>query len=90
MTARDSLPCNWRIGGLHGTTELPETTELPDLSISDEKLCFIIAKAREFDVKDVVTDAGDSSNPSDDMNRAVLEATRTIRWWRNSPRSSVP
>jgi hypothetical protein len=73
MTARDSLPCNWRIGGLHGTTELPETTELPDLSISDEKLCFIIAKAREFDVKDVVTDPGDSSNPSDDMNRAVQE-----------------
>jgi hypothetical protein len=73
MTARDSLPCNWRIGGLHGTTELPATTELPDLSISDEKLCFIIAKAREFDVKDVVTDAGDSSNPSDDMNRAVQE-----------------
>ena len=48
-------------------------TELPDLSISDEKLCFIIAKAREFDVKDAVTDPGDSSNPTDDMNLAVLE-----------------
>jgi hypothetical protein len=48
-------------------------TELPDLSISDEKLCFIITKAREFDVKDVVTDPGDSSNPTDDMNLAVLE-----------------
>ncbi len=48
-------------------------TELPDLSIPDDKLCFIINKAREFDVKDVVTDPGDSSNPSDDMNIAVLE-----------------
>lgn len=47
--------------------------DLPDLSISDEKLCFIIAKAREFDVKDVVTDPGDASNPTDDANLAVLE-----------------
>ncbi len=47
--------------------------ELPDLSISDEKLCFIIEKAREFDVKDVVTDPDDASNPTDDGNLAVLE-----------------
>jgi hypothetical protein len=47
--------------------------ELPDLSISAEKLCFIIAKAREFDVKDVVTDPDDASNPTDDANLAVLE-----------------
>jgi len=47
--------------------------DLPDLSISDEKICFIIAKAREFDVKDVVTDPGDASNPADDMMLAVLE-----------------
>jgi Protein of unknown function (DUF3775) len=47
--------------------------ELPDLSISDEKLCFIIAKAREFDVKDVVTDPDDASNPTDDAMLAVLE-----------------
>jgi hypothetical protein len=45
----------------------------PDLSISPEKLCFIIAKAREFDVKDVVTDPGDSSNPTDDAMLSVLE-----------------
>jgi hypothetical protein len=45
----------------------------PDLSISTEKLCFIIAKAREFDVKDVVTDPGDSSNPTDDAMLSVLE-----------------
>ena len=28
--------------------------DFPEISISDEKLCFIIEKAREFDVKDVV------------------------------------
>jgi hypothetical protein len=47
--------------------------DLPDLSISAEKLCFIIAKAREFDVKDVVTDPEDASNPVDDDNLAALE-----------------
>ena len=47
--------------------------DLPDLSISAEKLCFIIAKAREFDAKDVVTDPNDASNPTDDANLAVLE-----------------
>lgn len=47
--------------------------DLPDLSISAEKLCFIIAKAREFEVKDVVTDPDDASNPTDDANLAVLE-----------------
>jgi uncharacterized protein DUF3775 len=47
--------------------------EIPDLSISDDKLCFIITKAREFDVKDVVTDPDDASNPSDDAMIAVLE-----------------
>ena len=29
--------------------------DLPEIFISDEKLCFIIEKAREFDVKDVTT-----------------------------------
>jgi len=50
--------------------------DLSDLSISDEKLCFIIAKAREFDVKDVVTDPNDASNPTDDAMIAVLEDHR--------------
>ena len=45
----------------------------PNLSISREKVCFIIAKAREFDVKDVVTDPNDSSNATDDAMLAVLE-----------------
>ncbi len=48
----------------------------PELSISTEKLCFIIAKAREFDVKDVVTDPDDASNPTDDAMISVLEDHR--------------
>ena len=47
--------------------------DLPELSISEQKLCFIIAKAREFDVKDVVTDPDDASNATDDAMLSVLE-----------------
>lgn len=47
---------------------------VPDLAISPEKICFLIVKAREFDVKDVATDIGDSSNASDDAMRSVLES----------------
>ncbi len=49
---------------------------VPDLSISAEKLCFIIGKARQFDAKDVVTDPDDSSNASDDAMISVLEDHR--------------
>jgi hypothetical protein len=48
----------------------------PDLSISPDKVCYIIAKAREFDAKDVVTDPDDGSNPTDDAMVAVLEDHR--------------
>lgn len=48
----------------------------PELSISEEKLCFIIEKARQFDAKDEVTDPDDSSNPSDDGMIEVLEDHR--------------
>ena len=44
-----------------------------DLSIATEKVCFIVVKAREFDVKDVVTDPDDASNASDDNMISVLE-----------------
>lgn len=43
------------------------------LTIPLEKICFIIAKARQFDGKDVLTDPGDSSNATDDDMREVLE-----------------
>ena len=50
----------------------PNTTT-PNLSISREKICFFILKAREFDVKDVVTDPDSGSNATDDAMLAVLE-----------------
>ena len=43
------------------------------LTISPEKVFYIIVKAREFDAKDAVTDPSPGSNPSDDNERAVLE-----------------
>ena len=43
------------------------------LTISSEKVCFIIVKAREFDAKDAVTDPDPGSNPTDDREVAVLE-----------------
>ncbi len=49
---------------------------VPELAISTEKLCFIITKAREFDVKDVVTDPDDASNATDDAMVSVLEDHR--------------
>jgi len=47
--------------------------ELPALAISPDKVCFVIIKAREFYVKDVVTEPDPGSNPSDDKMIAVLE-----------------
>jgi hypothetical protein len=49
---------------------MPDTDKL---TISLEKLCFIITKARQFDGKDMLTDPGDSSNATDDGMREVLE-----------------
>jgi uncharacterized protein DUF3775 len=43
------------------------------LTISPEKVFFVIVKAREFDAKDEVTDPDPGSNPSDDKDAAVLE-----------------
>jgi ribonuclease D len=48
-------------------------TFTPELSISSDKICFIIAKAREFDVKDLATVPDEASNPSDDRMVEVLE-----------------
>jgi hypothetical protein len=45
----------------------------PSLSIATEKICFIVVKAREFDVKDVETDPNDASNATDDSMISVLE-----------------
>ena len=46
----------------------------PTLSISAEKICFIVVKAREFDAKDVDTlSDDDGSDPVDDRMTEVLE-----------------
>ena len=44
-----------------------------ELTISPEKVCFIVVKAREFDAKDIVTEPDPGSNPTDDGDVAVLE-----------------
>ncbi|MBS0526740.1 MAG: DUF3775 domain-containing protein [Proteobacteria bacterium] len=46
---------------------------MPNLSISSEKVCFLIVKAREFDVQDVDTELEGGSNPTDDREIEVLE-----------------
>lgn len=44
-----------------------------ELQISPEKVCFVVIKAREFDVKDLVTEPDPGSNPTDDKMISVLE-----------------
>ena len=44
---------------------------MPEISI--DKVCFIIQKARMFDVKSEVSDPESGSNPTDDDMRDVLE-----------------
>jgi hypothetical protein len=49
------------------------TPAIPTLAISPEKVCFVVVKAREFDVKDVVSNPDEGSNASDDAMVSVLE-----------------
>jgi Protein of unknown function (DUF3775) len=46
---------------------------MPTLSISSEKVCYLIVKAREFDVQDLEADPDSGSNASDDRMIDVLE-----------------
>lgn len=48
---------------------------MPELAISADKVAFLIEKAREFDVKEGVTDPDSGSNPTDDNVIDVLEDT---------------
>jgi Protein of unknown function (DUF3775) len=50
-----------------------DSGEPPTLSISPEKVCFIVFKVREFDVKDAPSLSDDGSDPADDEMRSVLE-----------------
>lgn len=47
--------------------------DLPDLQIALDKVCFVIQKAREFDVKDAPVDVDSGSNAIDDGMTDVLE-----------------
>jgi hypothetical protein len=47
--------------------------QIPELSLSPEKAFAILSKARQFDVKDAVTEPDPGSNASDDMMLSVLE-----------------
>ena len=50
------------------------TYDMPELQISLDKVCFMIVKAREFDVKDAASDENSGSNATDDNNLDVLES----------------
>ncbi len=47
--------------------------DAPNLTVSLEKVCFLIQLAREFDVKDAVSDPDSGSNAADDAMVSVLE-----------------
>jgi hypothetical protein len=51
----------------------PEIPEGVELGINVDKVCHIIAKARQFDAKEGITDPDSGSNASDDGMTDVLE-----------------
>ena len=48
-----------------------DSREPPTLSISPEKVCFVVFKMREFDVKDAPSLSDDGSDPLDDEMRSL-------------------
>ena len=50
-----------------------EAEATPELSISPEKVCYIIIKAREFDAKVEPVEPMPGSNPADNGEREILE-----------------
>jgi hypothetical protein len=70
----------WRNGSSRGLPRYPGQpfgeSQMPELTISAEKVAFLIEKAREFDVKEADTDPDSGSNPTDDDNVDVLEDNR--------------
>jgi hypothetical protein len=49
---------------------------VPELSISSDKVCFFVLKARELEAKDIVTEPDPASNATDDGMLSVLEDHR--------------
>jgi len=61
-------------GGEERGARMAEDEEaLPELSVSPEKVCFIIVKAREFDAKVEPVEPDPGSNPADNDEREILE-----------------
>ena len=56
-----------------GQKEMAADEDAVTLTISPEKVCFIIIKAREFEVKEWPSFPDQASNPSDDRMVEVLE-----------------
>ncbi len=50
-----------------------EVPSAPELNLASDKVAFIIEKAREFDVKEALSDPNSGSNPTDDGDADVLE-----------------
>ena len=50
-----------------------EAVRAPELALPLETVCFIIMKARQFDVKEAETEPDPGSNPTDDNDAAILQ-----------------
>jgi hypothetical protein len=50
-----------------------KSEDAPALNIAEDKVAFIIVKAREFDEKVADSDPDEGSNPTDDDNADILE-----------------
>jgi hypothetical protein len=57
--------------------QFSEDNPVSVLTISPEKVFFVIVKAREFDAKDEVTEPNPGSNPSDD--RDIAQTTPPLK-----------
>jgi hypothetical protein len=52
---------------------MSDTTPTPDLNMDRDKVCYVIVKARAFDVKDAVVEGDYGGNATDDAMIEVLE-----------------
>jgi hypothetical protein len=50
-----------------------EDDQTPELTVPLAMVCFIIMKARQFDVKEASTEPDPGSNPTDDNDAAILQ-----------------
>jgi Protein of unknown function (DUF3775) len=58
---------------LEGVPQSSGGATMPTLRISSEKVCFVVVKARELDVKVAPEWMDDGSNPADDRMAQILE-----------------